>query len=102
MVNSPDNLDNNRMHPLPLGPIKAGLGRLEDEVNRNTKTVNVDAIVPVGDTEPGRVERLMHAARELGSTALHTSKTALERLPFGGASVSWHPEQSDLTEQKEK
>lgn len=96
------NPEKNQMHPLPLGPIKAGVGRLEDEVNRNAKTVNVDAIVPVGDIEPGRIERLMHAASKLGSAALQTSRTALEQLPLGGASVSWHPEQSDSSGQKEE
>lgn len=105
----PEGAEGNNKQPegLPKSLVDIGIDDAEQAANASVgraqeSIVNVDAIVPVGDIEPGRVERLMHAASKLGSAALQTSRTALEQLPFGGASVSWHPEQSDSSGQKEE
>lgn len=68
-----------------MGVIWASINELEDEANGvgevimqlQKPTVNIDAVVPVGDIEPGRVERLMLAARKFGSAALGMSKAEL-------------------------
>lgn len=91
------------LHEYPRGVLNEELRRIEDAANQQSverTTVNIDAMVPVGDAEPGRVEGFMRAAKRLGGAALRISSTALERLPFGGASVSWHPEQSDSPEKQ--